>query len=122
MTARSFSMPTTVPLTTEPSCRCHWVNDSSSIIAKSSRDGAAKLVAVAMNSPGCAGCGMDAVSDAQPECPEGQSPDDCVLKTFGNRRRGRPGTITERTKRWFLFGRPSDKRAEQAHPPRRKHD
>src|SRR5262249_19001096 len=51
---RSFSIPTTVPLTTEPSCRLPCVNDSSSILAKSSRDEAAELVAiaVAMNSPG----------------------------------------------------------------------
>ena len=40
MTAMSFSMPTTVPLTTEPSCRLPWSKDSSSIVAKSSREGA----------------------------------------------------------------------------------
>ena len=53
-----------------------------------------------------------------PNVPKTQSPDDNVPKTFGNRHAGGPGTIAERTKRWFLFGRPSDKRAEQAHPPR----
>ena len=42
MTATSFSMPTTVPLMTEPSCRLPWVNDFSSISAKSSRDGVAE--------------------------------------------------------------------------------
>src|SRR5436190_13193661 len=58
MTARSFSIPTTVPLMTEPSCKLPWSKDSSSSLAKSSRDGAAALdcavdcaVAVAMNSP-----------------------------------------------------------------------
>ncbi len=38
MTAMSFSMATTMPLTTEPSCRLPAVNDSSSIAAKSSRE------------------------------------------------------------------------------------
>src|SRR5215470_3571235 len=55
MTARSFSIPTTVPLTTEPSCRLPWVNDSSSSLAKSSRDGATVLV-VAMDSPVSGSC------------------------------------------------------------------
>ena len=57
----SFSMPTTLPLTTEPSCRCPPSKDSSSILAKSSREGVwAVAVAVAMNSPvvRCAG-GLD---------------------------------------------------------------
>src|SRR5262245_27603971 len=52
MTARSFSIPTTLPFTTEPSCGLPWVKDSSSIFAKSSRDGAADGLAVAMNAPG----------------------------------------------------------------------
>src|SRR5262245_43577840 len=51
MTARSFSIPTTVPLTTAPSCGLPWVKDSSSICAKSSRVGLADWVAMAMNSP-----------------------------------------------------------------------
>src|SRR5262245_38539523 len=50
MTARSFSMPTIVPLTTDPSCGAPCVKDSSSIAAKSSRVGA-EAVAVAMYSP-----------------------------------------------------------------------
>src|SRR5207253_1471237 len=36
MTARSFSIPTTLPLTTVPSCKLPWPNASSSIAAKSS--------------------------------------------------------------------------------------
>jgi len=51
MTATSFSIATTVPLTTLPSCGLPWVKDSSNIFAKSSRDGAAELTAVAMNTP-----------------------------------------------------------------------
>ncbi len=43
-------MPTTIPLITEPSCRFPDVKDSSSIAAKSSRDGVAVAV-WAMNSP-----------------------------------------------------------------------
>src|SRR5215472_11995602 len=59
MTARSFSMPTTVPLTTAPSCGLPWAKDSSSIFAKSSRDGVAELTAVAMNTPqGTVGAGL----------------------------------------------------------------
>ena len=55
MTAMSFSMPTTLPLTTDPSCRLPPPKDSSSMAAKSSRDGAA-AVPVAMQSPKrCAG-------------------------------------------------------------------
>src|SRR5215510_4427469 len=50
MTARSFSIPTTVPLTTAPSCT-PCPKDSSSILAKSSREGVAELVAVAMQTP-----------------------------------------------------------------------
>jgi len=45
MTAMSFSMATTVPLTTVPSFRCPWPNASSSIAAKSSRVGAAAVAA-----------------------------------------------------------------------------
>src|SRR5215470_15071702 len=56
MTARSFSIPTILPLTTDPSCKLPWVNDSSSSLAKSSRDGVATLAAVAMDSP-VGGCG-----------------------------------------------------------------
>ena len=41
MTARSFSIPTTMPLTTALPADCHWVKDSSSSAAKSSRVGAA---------------------------------------------------------------------------------
>src|SRR5262245_24934012 len=48
MTANSFSTPTTLPLMTEPSCMFPLPNDSSSSLAKSSREGA---VAVAMKSP-----------------------------------------------------------------------
>src|SRR5262245_178636 len=50
MTARSFSMPTMIPLITEPSCRLPLWKDSSSNWAKSSRDGAAAVAT--MNSPG----------------------------------------------------------------------
>src|ERR1700743_1822071 len=49
MTAMSFSIATTVPLITDPSCTLPWSNDSSSIEAKSSCDGAAAVTA--MNSP-----------------------------------------------------------------------
>src|SRR5450759_4835813 len=57
MTAKSFSIPTTLPLMTEPSCKLPVWKDSSSIVAKSSRVGAA---AVAMKSPvsGAPGVGM----------------------------------------------------------------
>ena len=59
MTARSFSMPTTVPLMTDPSCRLPLGERFLEQLAKSSRDGAAAVLAVAMNSPDCgsAGCG-----------------------------------------------------------------
>src|SRR5262249_19923961 len=50
MTARSFSIPTTVPLTTAPSWGLPWEKDSSSSLAKSSRVGVAELT-VAMNTP-----------------------------------------------------------------------
>src|SRR5262249_25977157 len=52
MTARAFSIPTIVPLTTAPSCGLPpWVKASSSIFAKASRVGVAELLAMAMNSP-----------------------------------------------------------------------
>jgi hypothetical protein len=50
ISAMSFSIPTTLPLTTVPSCRLPWPNASSSIAAKSSRVGAA-AVAVAIQTP-----------------------------------------------------------------------
>src|SRR5688572_17385799 len=60
ITARSFSIPTTLPLTTVPSDGVPpWVNDSSSIAAKSSRDGVAEPAAgVAMNSPALRAAGL----------------------------------------------------------------
>src|SRR5262249_43378459 len=51
MTARSFPLSTTVALTKAPSWGLPWAKDSSSIFAKSSRDGVAELTAVAMNTP-----------------------------------------------------------------------
>src|SRR5579883_64429 len=51
MMATSFSMPTTVPLMTDPSCRLPPPNDSSSRAAKSSRVGAADATAVAIKAP-----------------------------------------------------------------------
>ena len=90
MTARSFSIPTTVPLTTEPSCRLPWLNDSSSIAAKSSRDGAAELaVAVAMNSPGCGRRRIEVMAFRARGPKACESP----RRTFGNRRKQarRPG-------------------------------
>src|SRR5262249_34998079 len=51
--ARSFSMPATGPLMTEPSCQLPWSKDSSSILAKSSGEGRATLAlaVAAMKSP-----------------------------------------------------------------------
>ena len=42
--SKIFSIPTTVPLTTDPSCRWPSLNNSSISLAKSSRDGAADAV------------------------------------------------------------------------------
>src|SRR5262245_62198909 len=69
MTATSFSIATTVPLTTAPSCGLPCAKDSSSIFAKSSRDGAAGLTAVAMNTPQVDDCpdGIDGVFPAGAE-------------------------------------------------------
>src|SRR5262245_42022748 len=72
MTARSFSIPTTLPLTTVPSCKLPWPNASSSIAAKSSRVGAAAAaVAVAMNSPVAARqrVGIRALRELGPQVP-----------------------------------------------------
>src|SRR5262252_10233580 len=67
MTANSFSTATTFPLMTEPSCKFPPPKDSSSSLAKSSREGA---VAVAMESPvrGRAG-GLNGVPNARAEGP-----------------------------------------------------
>src|SRR6478609_3627818 len=110
MTARSFSIPTTMPLTTAPSCGLPWVKDSSSICAKSSRVGVADWVAVAMNSPGNGfrWTAVDGVSRAGPKVP----------RTSTAAKEWRPGPMTRRSKRWFGSGAPSKKRAEQAHPPK----
>src|SRR5262249_35234505 len=70
MTANSFSMPTTFPLMTEPSCRIPRPKDSSSSLAKSSREGA---VAVTMASPVCrAPEGLNGVPNARAEGPADQ--------------------------------------------------
>src|SRR5262245_20453753 len=105
MTARSFSIPTTVPLTTAPSCT-PCPKDSSSILAKSSREGVAELVAVAMKSPDCGQCRMvvDGVSSARPESPQ---------QAFGAAKDRRPGTYRA-IETMVQVRRAIRKRAEQA--------
>ena len=103
MMATSFSMPTTVPLITEPSCRFPEVKDSSSIAAKSSREGVA-VAAWAMNSPDCGAPGWNnGVPNARAKGPArpletaakrragAYQPfdrnDDCVVQSLRKRRR-----------------------------------
>ena len=95
-----------VPLMTVPSCRFPVLKDSSSILAKSSREGAA-AVAVAMESPVCgAPAGWNGVrkhgpklpqSNGGPGIPDGRRKDRAFERWF------RSGCLTQRRERGFVL-------------------
>src|SRR4030081_2097697 len=108
MTAMSFSMATTVPLMTGPSWRLPWVNDSSSIEAKSSRDGAAAAAVTAMKSPGAARRRLKLKGVPNDQGRRSRRPP----TTTGNT--GRPARVAQQAGGWLVCGTPSLSRTERA--------